>query len=127
MLTRGKAMIVELMTSGYTDEGIFPFLVQEHKKAGLHPVVARKESTGFIFNRIWAAIKREVLSVIMEGVADADTIDKIWQEQYSSPIGPCMLMGQYPLRCHPILSNTIDRQRGLGYGRAYRATLRQGT
>ncbi|KAK4888033.1 hypothetical protein LTR27_013022 [Elasticomyces elasticus] len=92
-----QAITVELMTSGYTDEGIFPFLVQEHKKAGLHPVVARKESTGFIFNRIWAAIKREVLAVIMEGVADADTIDKIWQEQYSSPVGPCRLMDKVGL------------------------------
>ncbi|KAK3633066.1 hypothetical protein LTR56_015980 [Elasticomyces elasticus] len=92
-----QAIIVELMTSGYTDEGIFPFLVQEHKKAGLHPVVAQKESTGFIFNRIWAAIKREVLAVIMEGVADADTIDKIWQEQYSSPVGPCRLMDKVGL------------------------------
>jgi hypothetical protein len=31
------------MTSGYTEEGIFPFLVEEHRKAGLHPVVALKE------------------------------------------------------------------------------------
>ena len=88
-----QAIIVELMTSGSTSDAIFPFLVQEHRKAGLHPVVAKKESTGFIFNRIWAAIKREVLAVVMEGVADAETVDNIWKEQYSSPFGPCGMMG----------------------------------
>ncbi|KAK6375878.1 hypothetical protein LTS17_007700 [Exophiala oligosperma] len=77
-----EAVIVELMTSGYTYPEIFPFLVDRHKEAGLHPVVALKESTGFIFNRIWAAIKREVLSVLAEGVSTPEVIDGIWIEQY---------------------------------------------
>jgi 3-hydroxyacyl-CoA dehydrogenase len=38
---------VELMTSTYTHEQIFPFLVEHHKKIGLLPAVARKESTGY--------------------------------------------------------------------------------
>lgn len=80
------------MTSGHTDEAIFPFLEDELSKAGLHPVTAKKESTGFIFNRIWAAIKREVLAVIEEGVSDPKTIDAIWMEQYQSPVGPCTMM-----------------------------------
>jgi hypothetical protein len=80
------------MTSGSTAEAIFPFLEEELKKAGLHPVSAQKESTGFIFNRIWAAIKREVLAVIAEGVSDPKTIDAIWMEQYQSSAGPCTMM-----------------------------------
>jgi 3-hydroxyacyl-CoA dehydrogenase len=68
---------------GYTAAGIFPFLEERHKEAGLHPVVALKESTGFIFNRIWAAIKREVLAVLAEGVSTAETIDAMWIEQYT--------------------------------------------
>ncbi|KAH0023022.1 NAD(P)-binding protein, partial [Aureobasidium melanogenum] len=87
-----QAVIVELMTSGHTNEAIFPFMESELRKAGLHPYTAKVESSGFIFNRIWAAIKREVLSVIREGVADPKTIDAIWREQYQSPIGPCTLM-----------------------------------
>jgi len=81
------------MTSGSTADRIFPLLEEELSKAGLHPVTALKESTGFIFNRIWAAIKREVLAVIQEGVASPETIDSIWKEQYGSPIGPCTMMG----------------------------------
>lgn len=88
-----QAIIVELMTSGHTHPEIFPFIEARHKEAGLHPVTALKESSGFIFNRIWAAIKREVLSVLAEGVSTPEVIDAIWREQYASPIGPCQMMG----------------------------------
>lgn len=46
-------MVVELMTDGHTEPSIFDFLSQRHQEAGFHPVVALKESTGFVFNRIW--------------------------------------------------------------------------
>lgn len=93
-----EALIVELMTCGHTAESIFPFLVQRFKEAGLHPLVAQKESTGFIFNRIWAAIKREVLSVLAEGVATPEMIDSMWIEQYADrKIGPCAMMDQVGL------------------------------
>lgn len=40
--------IVELMTSTYTEENIFEFLIERHKDIGLLPVVVRKESTGYV-------------------------------------------------------------------------------
>ena len=84
-----QALIVELMTCGVTSDHIFPFLTERLKEAGLHPVTALKESTGFIFNRIWAAIKREVLSVLAESVSTPDVIDSIWIEQYTTrKVGP---------------------------------------
>lgn len=43
--------IVELMTDGFTDEAIFPFYVERLKECGMSPIVAHKESTGFVFNR----------------------------------------------------------------------------
>ena len=72
------------MTCGSTDPGIFPFLSDRLRESGLHPIVALRESTGFIFNRIWAAIKREVLAVLAEGVATQETIDAMWIEQYAN-------------------------------------------
>ncbi|KAH0027085.1 NAD(P)-binding protein, partial [Aureobasidium melanogenum] len=108
-----QALIVELMTSGHTNSEIFPLLEKELTKAGLHPYTAKKESTGFIFNRIWAAIKREVLAVIEEGVADPKTIDDIWKEQYSSPVGPCAMMDSVGLdTVHHIESHYVH-DRGL--------------
>jgi 3-hydroxyacyl-CoA dehydrogenase len=75
-------MIVELMTDGYTSPEIFPFMVERCKEAATSPYVARKESTGFIFNRLWAAVKREVLTILAEGVSVPEEIDSMWTELF---------------------------------------------
>ncbi len=59
---------LELMTDGHTDERIFDLLTDELPKYGFVAAAARKESVGFIINRVWAALKRESLAVVAEGV-----------------------------------------------------------
>jgi 3-hydroxyacyl-CoA dehydrogenase len=85
-------MMVELMTDGYTHPEIFPFLAERHKEAGLFPFVARKESTGFIFNRVWAAIKREFLTILAEDVSTPEELDQMWTLFWGSKQAPCQLM-----------------------------------
>ena len=43
------------------------------------PFHVRKESVGFIFNRIWAALKRESLEVVKEGVSTPTEVDHIFE------------------------------------------------
>jgi 3-hydroxybutyryl-CoA dehydrogenase len=57
---------VELMSWGKTDDGIIDALMDNLPQYGLVPFRARRESDGFIFNRIWASIKRECLMVVEE-------------------------------------------------------------
>ena len=45
---------------------------------GLTPLVVRKESTGFVFNRVWRAVKRECLHLVDEGVATHEDVDRAW-------------------------------------------------
>ena len=56
-----KLRSVELMTCGKTDEAYIGFLKEVLPRWGFVPYVAMKESTGLIFNRVWAAIKRETI------------------------------------------------------------------
>jgi 3-hydroxybutyryl-CoA dehydrogenase len=70
---------VELMSCGKTDEGIIDALMDKLPEYGLVPFRVRRESDGFIFNRIWAAIKRECLMVVEEGVASPEDVDRMWQ------------------------------------------------
>jgi len=90
---------VELMTDGETLPELFPQLSELLRECGMIPVTAQVESTGFIFNRIWAAIKREILLILAEGVSTPAEIDLLWremfQQQTSSP--PCRLMDQISL------------------------------
>ena len=87
-----ESLIVELITDGQTDPEIFPFLCDRHKEAGLHPLVAQKESTGFVMNRIWAAIARETLGVLADDVSTPQEIDAAFKELYGARDGPCHLM-----------------------------------
>lgn len=41
---------------------------------------------------IWAAIKRECLMVMAEGVSTPEQIDKAWMEILGCNFGPCMSM-----------------------------------
>jgi 3-hydroxyacyl-CoA dehydrogenase len=75
-------MVVELMTDGYTDPVISEYLVKQSREVGTLPYVARKESTGFIFNRLWAAVKRETLTILAEGVSTPEEIDSMWSEMF---------------------------------------------
>jgi 3-hydroxybutyryl-CoA dehydrogenase len=63
----------------------------------IHPFEARRQSTGFIFNRIWAAIKRESLAVVAEGVARPEDVDAMFKINFRIPAGPFQLMDQVGL------------------------------
>ncbi|KAK4184034.1 hypothetical protein QBC35DRAFT_541498, partial [Podospora australis] len=108
-----QAMAVELMTSGYTHPDVFPFMVQRQHEAGTHPYVARKESTGFIINRIWAAVKREVLTVLAEGVSVPEEIDALWKEVLAKGVGPCRMMDHVGLDTVALIEQHYVNERGL--------------
>jgi 3-hydroxybutyryl-CoA dehydrogenase len=90
-------MAVELMSDGETDPAIIEFLTTRLQDFDLLPFVARKESTGFIFNRIWAAIKRESLEVVAEGVSTSEDVDAIMVANMGLTDGPFRLMDRVGL------------------------------
>jgi 3-hydroxybutyryl-CoA dehydrogenase len=88
---------VELMSCGKTDEAIIDALMDELPKYGLSPFRVLRESDGFIFNRIWAAIKRECLMVVEEGVATPEDVDEMWRIFTRPGVAPFELMDRVGL------------------------------
>jgi len=88
---------VELMSCGSTDESLIDALMEKIPQYGLVPFRVRRESDGFIFNRIWAAIKRECLMVIDEGVAAPEDVDGLWMIFTAPGIPPFRLMDRVGL------------------------------
>ena len=88
---------VEIMTCGQTDPAVIQHLIKATKFVGFTPIYVKVESTGFIFNRIWAAMKRESLLVIQEGVATPDDIDTLFVSNFSANTGICQLMDRVGL------------------------------
>jgi 3-hydroxybutyryl-CoA dehydrogenase len=83
---------VDLMSDGQTDRGLLDSLLTVLPEFGVHPFEARKECTGFIFNRVWAAIKRESLAVVAEGVARPEDVDGMFRVNWRVPAGPFQMM-----------------------------------
>jgi 3-hydroxybutyryl-CoA dehydrogenase len=83
---------VEIMSCGQTGPTIIEKLMEETKRHGFIPFHVKKESLGFIFNRLWAAIKRESLSIVEEGVGDPEAVDSLFRSWFRSELGPFMSM-----------------------------------
>jgi 3-hydroxybutyryl-CoA dehydrogenase len=83
---------IDLMSDGETDRGLLDTLLAVLPEFGVYPFEARRECTGFIFNRIWAAIKRESLAVVAEGVARPEDVDGMYKLNLGAPAGPFQLM-----------------------------------
>ena len=88
---------VDVMSCGNTSRDVLDFVMATFPDYGLRPFLVRRESTGFIFNRIWAAIKREALDVVATGVSTPEDVDEIWKLLFGTPIGPFRAMDRVGL------------------------------
>jgi 3-hydroxybutyryl-CoA dehydrogenase len=88
---------VELMSCGGTDDEVIDALMGKLPEYGLAPFRVRRESDGFIFNRIWASIKRECLMVVEEGVASPEDVDEMWRIFTRPGVAPFELMDRVGL------------------------------
>src|SRR5215203_2571726 len=89
---------VELMTCGQTDPAVIERVRNFLLSSGLRPFVCRGESTGFLFNRIWHAVKQESLRVVAEGHSTPAEIDELWRiVMGADPDGPFARMNRVGL------------------------------
>ncbi|MCM6778390.1 3-hydroxyacyl-CoA dehydrogenase family protein [Nocardia sp. CDC159] len=88
---------VEVMSCGETSPRVLDFLMTILPDYGLRPFLVHRESTGFIFNRIWAAIKRESLAVVAEGVSTPADVDEIFRLELGVDMGPFRAMDEVGL------------------------------
>lgn len=56
------------------------------------PLVLKKECLGFVFNRVWRAIKKECLKIWAGGYADKEDVDKAWKIFTGASRGPFEFM-----------------------------------
>jgi 3-hydroxybutyryl-CoA dehydrogenase len=80
--------MVELMGGTATTEETMARARHFARTLELTPLLVRKESTGFIFNRVWRAIKKECLHLVDDGVASHEGVDRAWIIAFGTPAGP---------------------------------------
>ena len=62
------------------------------RELGMVPIVVRGESVGYATNRVWRAVKKEVLKLLDRGLVSAEDIDRGWMLDWGVDVGPCGLM-----------------------------------
>lgn len=102
-------LAIEIMGHNNTDPALVDILFEQCEKHGFSPFRVRQSSIGYIYNRyvhapsdcnnkltayfsIWAAIKRETLLALSEGVCNPEEIDAIFKDVLKTPKGPCEQM-----------------------------------
>jgi 3-hydroxybutyryl-CoA dehydrogenase len=92
-----KSRIVELMKGSMTSDETMTCVGDFMRSIEMLTLVVLKESTGFILNRVWRAVKRECLHLVDDGVASFEDVDKAWMSFYGTKIGPFGLMDRVGL------------------------------
>ena len=80
-------------TSTETMQSVKSFM----ESMSLLTIMVRKENTGFVFNCIWRAVKKESLRLLDQGVASVEDIDRTWMIQMESDMGPFAMMDRIGL------------------------------
>ncbi len=68
--------LVEVVKSDATSDETAETVMAVLKAVGKEPVLCRKDVPGFIANRMQHALWREAISIVENGIADAETVDK---------------------------------------------------
>src|SRR5262249_20399003 len=73
-----EQIAVEVMSCGKTSDAVIADLMDRLPMYGLVPFQVKRERVGFIFNRIWAAVERESLEIVEEGVSTPAEVEHIF-------------------------------------------------
>ena len=92
-----RTRVLEVMRGTRTSDQAVERAASFSRSIGVTPLMVRRESTGFIFNRVWRAVKRECLRVVDEGVASHEDVDRAWMSLYGTSAGPFGLMDRVGL------------------------------
>jgi len=84
--------MVDIMRGSQTSNETFEKGKQWIESIELEPLVVKKECLGFVFNRIWRAVKKECLEIWAGGHADIETVDKAWKIYSGMGLGPFQMM-----------------------------------
>jgi 3-hydroxybutyryl-CoA dehydrogenase len=68
--------LVEVVQTAETADWVIDVTMQLHKAIGKRPIHVKKDVPGFVANRLQHALKREAISIVERGIADAETVDE---------------------------------------------------
>lgn len=78
----------EVMGTTDTDPEVYRAVVDFAERSGLVPIEIKKEKAGYVLNSLLVPLLNAAAGLVLEGVADPETVDKTWRLGTGAPAGP---------------------------------------
>jgi len=82
----------EIMGTDATDPAVFNAVVEFARNIGMVPIELKKEKAGYVLNSLLVPLLNAASDLLVDGIADPETIDKTWRIGTGSPFGPFQIM-----------------------------------
>lgn len=83
-----KNNMAEIMGQPATDPAVFDDVVAFARQIGMVPIPLLKENPGYVINALLVPLLSNAVGLVVQGVADPHTIDKVWMTGLGAPKGP---------------------------------------
>jgi 3-hydroxyacyl-CoA dehydrogenase len=105
-----KHNTAEVMGHGGTDPAIYQAVVDFARRIGMEPIELHKEQRGYILNSMLTPWLDAAEYLILDGVAEPETIDKTWHATGMQQ-GPCEVMDQIGLNTIYEVNAVSDKEK----------------
>ncbi|QWT23956.1 3-hydroxyacyl-CoA dehydrogenase [Subtercola sp. PAMC28395] len=78
----------EIMGTTDTDPEVYRSVVEFAKASGLVPIELKKEKAGYVLNSLLVPLLNAAAGLLVDDIADVETIDKTWRIATGAPVGP---------------------------------------
>lgn len=83
-----SANVVDVMPHPGTAPETTELLLAFARRIGQIPILLRQESSGYVFNAMYAAINDKAIGLVANGIASVEDVDRAWMGIMKMPIGP---------------------------------------
>ena len=111
--------LVEVIETEWTSPEVVAWTMKLHEDAGKTPAHVKKDVPGFIGNRLQHALWREAISLVENGICDAETVDAVIKASFGrriavlGPLENADLVGtDLTLAIHETVLPAIDSRPG---------------
>src|SRR5262245_50278455 len=80
--------VAEIMGHPRTSPAVYDATVEFARRIGMEPIEIHKEQPGYVLNSLLVPFLQAAASLVVNGVADPETIDKTWRIATRAPEGP---------------------------------------
>lgn len=110
-----KIRLVEIIAGERTSDTTLTVLYYVAKSMGKEPVLVKKDTAGFIINRLLIPTLNEAVSLVRSGIASREDIDKAVELALNWPMGPLRLLDYIGIDTVLFICKNLEAELGPRY------------